>query len=165
VTGWAFMAIGTPVAQGSKRHVGNGVMVESSKALKPWRDSVVSAGFGAGPCLSGPVAVRMIFTLPRPRSARKVDERPSKKPDVGKLARAVEDSITSAGLWIDDAQVVDYFRLAKVWKGHDSEALPVPGVLVAAVEILPGRDTALELFDHARLTLKRAWSIAEGITA
>ena len=33
----SFNVIGIPGAQGSKRHVGNGVMVESSKKVKPWR--------------------------------------------------------------------------------------------------------------------------------
>ena len=26
--------------QGSKRHVGRGIMIESSKRVKPWRDAV-----------------------------------------------------------------------------------------------------------------------------
>ena len=38
-----FEVVGLPAAQGSKRHVGNGVMVESSKALKPWRSAVAEA--------------------------------------------------------------------------------------------------------------------------
>ena len=32
----SFVVLGSPVGQGSKRHVGNGVMMESPK-LKPWR--------------------------------------------------------------------------------------------------------------------------------
>jgi crossover junction endodeoxyribonuclease RusA len=31
---------GIPAPQGSKRHVGNGVMIESSKAVGPWREAV-----------------------------------------------------------------------------------------------------------------------------
>ena len=34
---------GTPAPQGSKRHVGRGVMVESSKKVKPWREAVKQA--------------------------------------------------------------------------------------------------------------------------
>ena len=30
---------GLPAPQGSKRHIGRGVMVESSKRVKPWRDA------------------------------------------------------------------------------------------------------------------------------
>lgn len=157
MTCWSFFAVGTPAAQGSKRHVGNGVMVESSKALRPWRDTVTSAAYGAGPCLQGPVAVWMVFTLPRPKSARKLDVCPWKKPDVGKLARAVEDSITAAGLWSDDAQVVDYHRLAKVWTGFDHDALPVPGVLVVAAEIGAEGDVRHELNVERMHALAKAW--------
>lgn len=32
-----FTVLGVPAPQGSKRHVGRGVLVESSKALGPWR--------------------------------------------------------------------------------------------------------------------------------
>ena len=49
---------------------------------------------------------------------------------------STEDAITEAGLWADDARVADYHRLAKVWAGFDDDALPVPGVAVAAVEHL-----------------------------
>lgn len=31
-----FHVIGLPAPQGSKKHVGHGVMVESSKKVKPW---------------------------------------------------------------------------------------------------------------------------------
>lgn len=136
---WSFYALGTPAAQGSKRHVGRGVMIESSKAVKPWRDTITAAAFGAGPCLNGPIAVRMIFTVPRPKSARKTDVIPCRRPDLSKEARCVEDAITDAGLWADDARVAEYTRLAKVYPGltsADLEALPVPGVIVAACSAL-----------------------------
>ena len=35
-----FTVHGLPAPQGSKRHVGKGVMVESSKYVKPWREAV-----------------------------------------------------------------------------------------------------------------------------
>lgn len=49
---------GLPAPQGSKRHVGRGVMVESSKNVKPWRSAVVwaaisAAGTEAGSTTSG----------------------------------------------------------------------------------------------------------------
>ncbi|GEM_PF-2210548 len=134
MSGWVFYALGTPAPQGSKRHVGHGVMVESSRYVRPWREAVKAAAFGAGECLDGPLAVSMVFTLPRPKSARRIDMAPSRMPDLSKLARAVEDAISDAGLWADDARVSEYERLAKVWSGFDSDALPVPGVVVAAVE-------------------------------
>lgn len=134
MTGWAFVAIGTPAAQGNHRTSRNGGIYDSNKNLRPWRDSVTAAAFGAGPKLEGPLAVRMIFTLPRPKSTPKKVVLPAKKPDLGKLARAVEDAITDAGLWHDDAQVVQYAALCKVWPGSTG-SLPVPGVAVSAVEL------------------------------
>lgn len=109
-------------------------MVESSAKLRPWREAVKAAAYGAGPLLDGPLAVQMVFTLPRPKSAPKRDTTPYRTPDLSKLARSTEDAITDAGLWSDDARVSEYVRLAKVWSGHDPDALPVPGVVIACVE-------------------------------
>ena len=112
---------GIPAAQGSKRHVGRGVMIESSKRLRPWRATVtaaiVEAGWHLEPVLSGPVAVSLLFTFPRPRAHygtggnanRLKDSAPEwhdKRPDADKLARAVLDAITESGTIRDDAQVV-----------------------------------------------------------
>jgi len=136
---WSFAALGLPAPQGSKRHVGHGVMVENSTRVRPWREAVKSAGFGAGPCLDGPLAVVMVFTMPRPKSAPKRVTRPDRTPDLSKLCRATEDAITEVGLWADDARVAEYVRLAKVFPGLEGYALPVPGVVVAASEIWDDR--------------------------
>lgn len=143
MTGWSFYAVGTPAPQGSKRHVGHGVMIESSAKVKPWREAVKSAAYGAGHCLDGPIAVRMVFTMARPKSARRVDTVPCRTPDLSKLARSTEDAITEAGLWADDARVAEYARLAKVWTRFDRDALPVPGVIVAACSMTDDWQTAL----------------------
>jgi len=141
--GWAFYAFGDPAPQGSKRSVGPGRMVESSKRVKPWRDTIAAAGIGAGPCLDGPLAVAMIFTARRPLSANRRQVVPDRIPDLSKLARAAEDAVTTAGLWTDDARVSVYAPLAKVYPDFpypgvpDRLVLPVPGVLIAAVEISP----------------------------
>lgn len=142
MSGWSFVAYGTPAPQGSKRHVGRGVMIESSKAVKPWREDVKHAALAArdqgAPCLDGPLLVRMVFTLRRPKSAPKRLTIPATTPDLSKLCRSTEDAITTAGLWADDARAADYVRLAKVWTGYDDDALPMPGVRVAAVQIEEG---------------------------
>lgn len=131
MTAFAFYAIGTPGPQGSKRHVGRGVMIESSKKVKPWRQAIVDAAPPIAAPLDGPLVVRMIFTLPRPKSISKAFSVPYRTPDLSKLARATEDAITDIGLWADDARVAEYERLAKVWWPYDDEALPVPGVVIA----------------------------------
>src|SRR5690348_16047198 len=95
------VVIGTPGPQGSKRHVGHGRMIESSKKVKPWRQDVKAAALavrGDRPPIDGPVIVRMVFTLPKPASAPKRRRTwPDKKPDLSKLARSTEDALTDAG--------------------------------------------------------------------
>lgn len=132
------IAYGRPAPQGSKRHVGGGVMVESSsERLKPWREAVKQAALNVLAVawlphpLDGPLAVRMVFTMPKPRSAPKTRRTwPDRTPDLSKLIRATEDALTDAGVWADDARVVEYERAAKVFPGEDHEALHIPGVRI-----------------------------------
>jgi crossover junction endodeoxyribonuclease RusA len=105
---------GKPAPQGSKRHVGNGVLVESSKAVKPWRQDVREGCLVDGqPRVHFPqgvgVVVTLTFVMPRPSGLPKTKPTPAhtKRPDVDKLTRAVFDAIGSAGVWHDDSQVVD----------------------------------------------------------
>jgi crossover junction endodeoxyribonuclease RusA len=135
-----FIVYGMPAPQGSKKFVGTtaagrGLMVESSKKVKPWRMDVKAAAESAreslGATLEGPLMVSMVFTLPKPASAPKRRKTwADKKPDLSKLARSTEDAISDAGLWTDDARVVEYSRLAKVFPGEDRDALDRPGVKV-----------------------------------
>ena len=128
------VAYGTPAPQGSKRHVGRGVMVESSKAVKPWREAVKTAALevmDGRPALDGPLRVSMVFTVRKPTSAPKSRRTwPDRTPDLSKLCRATEDALTEAGVWTDDARVVAYDWLAKVFPGEDVGALHIPGVTV-----------------------------------
>ena len=100
---------GRPAPQGSKRHVGNGVMVESSKAVAPWRTTVawqVSQVWRSAP-LAGPVAVELEFVMPRPTSTPKRRTPPAiKKPDIDKLSRAVLDALSKI-VWVDDSVITD----------------------------------------------------------
>lgn len=129
---------GNPAPQGSKKFVGmvngHGMMAESSKKVKPWRQDVVAAAIatrGKNPPLDGALSVRMVFTLPKPKSAPKRRRSwPNRTPDVSKLARSTEDALTTAGIWADDARVVQYERLAKVFPGEDPEALESSGVVI-----------------------------------
>lgn len=100
---------GAPAPQGSKRHVGRGVLVESSKAVGPWRERVALAAHAHGVELieDGPVLVRLDFVMPRPRSAPKTrTAAATKRPDVDKLARAILDALTGIA-WRDDSQVIE----------------------------------------------------------
>ncbi len=122
----SFHVVGLPAPQGSKRHVGNGIMVESSKAVKPWREAVVHAALALRPPvpLDGPLGLRVAFTLPKPKSATKARWAPDRKPDLSKLVRSTEDAMTVAGIWTDDARVI-HCDASKVWWGHSNEAMPV----------------------------------------
>jgi Holliday junction resolvase RusA-like endonuclease len=127
--------IGTPAPQGSKRHVGHGVMIESSKKVKPWREAVkwaVLALFSdprmTRALVAGPVSVEMIFTMPRPKSAKR-GAVPSSRPDLSKLVRSTEDALTDVGAWEDDARVVRCMAM-KVFPGEHRYALQVPGAVI-----------------------------------
>lgn len=109
--------LGLPAPQGSKRHVGRGILVESSKAVGPWREAVVGACQRNGIAekrIDDPVVVRMTFWLPRPKSHRKPNGElranaplvPGGKPDVDKLQRSTLDALVQAAVITDDARVV-----------------------------------------------------------
>jgi crossover junction endodeoxyribonuclease RusA len=121
---------GTPGPQGSKRHVGNGRMVESSAKVKPWREAVIWAARGVGGKIPGPVGVDITFTLPKPKSAPKTKRTwPDRKPDIDKLVRSTFDALTSAGAIEDDARVVNVSAY-KVFPGEGPDALDVPGCVI-----------------------------------
>jgi Holliday junction resolvase RusA-like endonuclease len=131
------VTLGRPAPQGSKRHVGRGIMVESSKHVKPWRDAVRSDAAlqmsGEAP-LDEAVELDMVFTFTRPKSHYRTGKnahllrddapkRPGTIPDLSKLARSTEDALKDAGVIRDDSLIVEYRRLAKVYAGEDRDAL------------------------------------------
>ncbi len=132
---FAITVYGNPAPQGSKRHVGGGRMIESSKAVVPWRQDVRAAALAEVEAeglelLDGPLSVSMTFTV-RHQPASKptwwpagtpwkktMRWRPASAPDLSKLVRATEDALTGIA-WKDDARVVEYVRLAKFYVGDD----------------------------------------------
>lgn len=134
---------GEPAPQGSKRHVGNGRMIESSKKVKPWREDVraecalaVITDAGDPLRFDGPIRVRLTFTLRKPSSAPKTRITwPCKKPDIDKLARSTLDAMTSSGLIADDARVVELFA-AKRFPNEGQDALDRPGCVIE-IEPIP----------------------------
>lgn len=135
----SIVAYGTPAPKGSKRgffnqHTKRVSLVESSSAEKPWRQDVAAAALAArngAPPLDGPLVLRLVFTMPKPKSAPKSRRTwPDRKPDIDKLQRSVLDALVSAGAIADDARVVEVSRCAKVFPGEDPEALEAPGVRI-----------------------------------
>lgn len=103
-----------PQPQGSKRHLGNGVMVESCKNLKPWRYLVQQAAVATNhPTIIGPVSISCVFLFPRPKShyTSKGALKPSAptyhsvKPDGSKCLRSTEDALVDSGILQDDARI------------------------------------------------------------
>lgn len=133
---------GTPAPQGSKKFLGvskggRGVMVESSKKVPVWREAVKWAflekyGHCERPAVPGAVAVEMTFTLARPKSTKR--KLPSVKPDLSKLVRCTEDSLTEVGAYEDDARIVREI-VSKVYVG-DAGALSSPGAVIRIKEVL-----------------------------
>lgn len=141
------VVFGLPGPQGSKRFMGvkagRGVMIESSKKVRPWRDDVRAAAAIARagrPPIDGPLLVHMVFTLPKPQSAPKRRKTyPMRTPDLSKLLRSTEDALTSSGVWIDDARAVEYGLLAKRYPNEGRGALEAPGVhiIIERLDLLP----------------------------
>jgi Holliday junction resolvase RusA-like endonuclease len=130
-----FTIYGKPQPAGSKRgfayrgkdgkqHV---AISDANKNSRPWKDSVIAAAREAhrGGQVLGPVQLEVTFYIPRPRSHYGTGRNasvlkasspgwPTSKPDLLKLARGVEDAITEAGVWRDDAQIA-VEKLEKRW--------------------------------------------------
>lgn len=102
-----FTVFGKPKPQGSKRHVGHGIMVESSKGLKPWRQEVSGTALALQAAMFPahvPVEITLNFYFTKPKSAKR--RAMTTKPDSSKLLRAIEDALTGI-IYADDAQIVE----------------------------------------------------------
>lgn len=111
MSGVAFRVHGVPAPQGSKRAfvVGTRAVVTdvNPAPLKTWREDVkyaaVDAMNGHAP-FEGPLELLVTFVLVKPKSVKRAW--PFVRPDLDKLVRAVGDALTSAGVYTDDAQLV-----------------------------------------------------------
>lgn len=111
---------GTPRPQGSKRHVGGGRMIEQSKHLKAWRNTVtlIARTKHNGPPIEGPITVHAIFIFPRAKALKDKTAPPHiSAPDADKLQRAIGDALTESQAINDDAQI-------NVWHVHKRRACP-----------------------------------------
>lgn len=164
---------GSPAPQGSKKFVGvingHGMMVESSKRVKPWRQDVVAAArevYAGKPPMDGPLIVRMVFTLPKPASSPKRRRTwPNKKPDVSKLCRSTEDALVTAAVIVDDARIVEYERLAKVYPGEDGEALLSPGVRIEIFRLEERRPSEIAPAVDCQLVFENSTALAQYVAA
>lgn len=99
-----------PQPKGSKQAFRQGnkmVVLESNRSQGAWARLVqgMASQEMEGPPMEGPLFLDLEFSLPRPASVKKRTW-PHVRPDLDKLVRSVEDALTLAGVWRDDAQVV-----------------------------------------------------------
>ena len=112
-----FVVYGLPAPQGSKRHMGNGILVESSKAVRPWRTDCKHAALACIPHdwdPSLPMSISVVFRFKRPAGQiGKKGLKPSapehntsgRHGDLSKLVRSTEDALTGV-VYDDDRQIV-----------------------------------------------------------
>jgi Holliday junction resolvase RusA-like endonuclease len=131
-----------------------GSSVKGRAATKAWR-ALMTQTFrdqwaGQQP-MTGPLALRVTFTVPRPRGHWRTGRNahllrdtaprfPDVKPDGGKFQRAVEDSLTDAGVWSDDALVV-FWHGAKLYP-LDNWAQSLSGLTIPDPTVFCGVPTA-----------------------
>lgn len=109
--------VGIPQPQGSKTCIcvnNRGRIIEgrrgpARKMFHEWRGAVTAGAIlwqtshNATP-LDAPCRLRLVFSLPRPKSVRR--GQPDGRPDLDKLVRAVCDSLTKV-LYFDDSRVCE----------------------------------------------------------
>ncbi len=125
-----FTVEGTARPQGSKRHVGGGRMIESSKHVGAWRDFVrlkAAQEMSKWPVAEGPVSVDIQFYFDRPKKhynskglRADAPDKHTTKPDIDKLLRAVLDAMTGI-VFKDDSQVQQVVMLK--WYGTAAKTI------------------------------------------
>lgn len=119
-----FTVPGIAAPAGSKKgfynkKAGRVIITDDSKRSRPWKAQVSEAAIEAmhgGELLDGPLLLEITFWMPRPKGhfgsgknaavvRASAPWAPTVKPDLLKLARAVEDALTGI-VYRDDAQVI-----------------------------------------------------------
>ncbi len=114
---------GVPAPQGSKKIIRRGKyasMVEDNCNTRPWRalvadcaDALVASRTDLDLPFDGPICAEFVFRFMRPASIKPHKRpHPHTKPDLSKLVRAAEDSL-SGRLFKDDARIVNYRNTRK----------------------------------------------------
>lgn len=151
----SFVVLGVPAAQGSKRHVGGGRMIESSRKVAPWREAVKAAAVAALPDddeaerigarfpVEGPVEVQVEFRFARPAGhygdgknagilKASAPTLPTSRAlgDIDKLSRSTLDALTDSQVIADDSQVS---RLVAIKRYATEDRKPGATIYVGAV--------------------------------
>ncbi|MEM4359707.1 MAG: RusA family crossover junction endodeoxyribonuclease [Candidatus Bilamarchaeaceae archaeon] len=115
----SFFVPGQPTPAGSKKAIrahGKTLVIDASGSRgKAWRKKIreVAHFYKPDPLLDGPIVLALHFVRPRPKTHYLRGNQlkpsapvfPTTRPDLLKLARSVEDALTSV-IYKDDAQIV-----------------------------------------------------------
>jgi crossover junction endodeoxyribonuclease RusA len=141
---YSFTVWGIAAPQGSKRHVGKGMMLESSDRVRPWRQDVRFAALEERPPnwdMATPMRLDLVFWFPRPASHygtrngisylkanAPIEPVSARIGDIDKLQRAVFDALTGVA-YLDDRQVVEVEARKAYLMGPD--AAPYAHITIA----------------------------------
>jgi len=106
----AFTVYGNPVPKARARVVKlkNGRTVSFTPAkTENWEDSIRAQALAYRPdnLLDGPLVLRAVFYLLRPRSRPKREQYPDRRPDLDNCLKSVKDALNGV-IWTDDARIV-----------------------------------------------------------
>ena len=132
----SFVCLSRAAPQGSKRHIGGGVMIEASKRVKPFRSDLQGIAIEATPVdwdLGLQYEMTIEFHFRRPAShltskgalTKSAPLYPTGRNigDLDKLVRAVLDSLTGI-CYYDDSSVVD-IKAKKVFRSRDEVIISI----------------------------------------
>lgn len=143
-----FFVSGTPVPKGSAKAFvvkGRAIVTQDNGARqKPWASAIgwhAQQMMEGAPLIAGPVAIGLIFTMPRPlshygtgKNSRSLKETAPawhiSTPDLDKLIRCVKDALTGV-VWRDDSHVASIDSATKVYG-------ETPGVSISIRYLLEG---------------------------
>lgn len=123
---------GVPAPQGSKdgfspKGTNKVRMVESSKRVKPWRETVARCSEGLVPePIVDPVNVFVIFVFAREKTVRRFWPTGRGHGDIDKLLRSTYDALVMGGVLKDDALIVGGGQL----KRYVSNPYETPGAYI-----------------------------------
>jgi Holliday junction resolvase RusA-like endonuclease len=120
-----FVVLGKPIAQPRHRVCCQGgyarTYLPSDHPVHAYKALLVHGARTARiPMMEGPVRLDIMFSFARKR--KQAREFKISKPDLDNLDKAVMDALTEAGVWGDDAQVVEKHSI-KVWNTVDATSV------------------------------------------
>lgn len=96
---------------------------------KDWKRTVLAQVLPAKPSapVEGPLAMDLVFELPRPKSAPKRVQHPTTRPDLSNFIKTIEDALTGV-VYRDDSQIVALTAIKRYG--------PEPGVSIRVTHVI-----------------------------